>query len=185
MGCVSICTKERLLLLARLSKREFGKGDVAEVGVYRGGSAELIAKNFPDRLVHLFDTFTGIPVADEHDNYHKVGDFSNVLLENVQKQLIQFENIRWHVGVFPETATELTEQQFVFVHVDCDVYPSVMACCEFFYPRLSAGGVIVFDDYCAKTCLGAKAAVDTFFMDKPEKLVLPSGDGCYVIVGEH
>jgi hypothetical protein len=36
-------------------------GDLAEVGVYQGGSAKLIAEAKGDRPLHLFDTFEGLP----------------------------------------------------------------------------------------------------------------------------
>ncbi len=43
-------------------------GEVAEVGVYQGGSAKLLAKILPNKEIHLFDTFTGMPPTDpEHD----------------------------------------------------------------------------------------------------------------------
>jgi len=67
------------------------------------------------------------------------------------------------------------------VHIDVDIYQSVKDCCEFFYPRLHAGGVMLFDDYGKWTCPGAKLAVDEFFATKPEKrFYFPSGQ-CFVI----
>ena len=48
------------------------KGDFIECGVWRGGSAMLIAKilynrNITDRKIYLFDTFEGMPDATNHD----------------------------------------------------------------------------------------------------------------------
>lgn len=43
-------------------------------------------------------------------------------------------------------------------------------------PRLSSGGIIVFDEHGFPSCPGARAAVDDFLADKPEiPLVLPTG----------
>jgi O-methyltransferase len=40
-------------------------GEVAEVGVYKGGSAYLMDAIFdPDIPIHLFDTFAGMPPVD-------------------------------------------------------------------------------------------------------------------------
>jgi hypothetical protein len=40
-------------------------GEVAEVGVYKGGSAYLMAAIFdPDKPIHLFDIFAGMPPVD-------------------------------------------------------------------------------------------------------------------------
>jgi len=161
-------------------------GDIAEVGVYRGGSARILARLFPHKTVHLFDTFHGMPdIVHESDNCHKAGDFDDTSLEEVQTYLGDHSNVEFHVGIFPESAqsAEVREQMFALVHVDCDLYRSVRACCEFFYPRLSISGIMVFDDYHAETCLGARKAVDEFFADKPEKPVLPpiKNGGCYII----
>jgi O-methyltransferase len=60
--------------------------------------------------------------------------------------------------------------------VDVDILDSVKACCEFLYPRLQAGGFLVFDDYGFPSCPGARQAVDRYFRDKREvPLVLPTG----------
>ena len=40
--------------------------------------------------------------------------------------------------------------------------------CEFFYPRMQAGGILLFDDYGYPSCPRAREAVDEFFADKPE-----------------
>jgi len=47
--------------LGDVLKRVKVKGDVVEVGVYKGGSAKVIAKHFKDQKVYLFDTFNGFP----------------------------------------------------------------------------------------------------------------------------
>ena len=36
-------------------------GDIAEVGVYKGGSAKIICSAKGDRVLHLFDTFPACP----------------------------------------------------------------------------------------------------------------------------
>jgi hypothetical protein len=48
------------------------------------------------------------------------------------------------------------------------------------------GGIIVFDDYSAWSCLGAKKAVTQFFSNKLDKVILPpnTNGGCYVKVTE-
>src|SRR5208337_1294868 len=42
-------------------------GDIAEVGVYKGGSAKIICSAKGDRHLHLFDTFAGLPRVDDVD----------------------------------------------------------------------------------------------------------------------
>ena len=45
-------------------------GDLAEVGVYCGGSAKLICEAKGDSALHLFDTFNGIPGISPIDAFY-------------------------------------------------------------------------------------------------------------------
>jgi len=158
-------------------------GDVAEVGVYKGGTARLLAKSFEamGKHVHLFDTFSGMPPADPRIDLHREGDFCDTSLESVKAYLQDCKNVRFWQGVFPITSKPIENATFCFVHVDVDIYKSVMDCCRFFYPRLERGGIIIFDDYGFSSCPGAKKAVDEFFSDKKEKpCYLPTGQ-CTII----
>lgn len=151
-------------------------GEVAEAGVYRGGTGRLLAKSVaPDRTVHLFDTFEGMPATDPSRDVHREGDFSDVNVEDVAAYLSDCPNVRLYPGLFPATAEPVSSLRFSLVHVDVDIYQSVKDCCEFFYPRLVPGGIMVFDDYGFLSCPGAKAAVDEFFSTRPETpLYLPT-----------
>jgi O-methyltransferase len=60
--------------------------------------------------------------------------------------------------------------------VDVDIYASVLSCCEYFFPRMVPGGVLVFDDYGMLTCEGAKIALDEFCAARGQTpIYLPSG----------
>ena len=164
---------ERLILYTHLSNHICGS--IVEVGVYKGGSAEAIAKTkINDKKLFLFDTFEGMPQECEHDNYHKKGDFSDTSLESVVQGLGRFKNVFVHRGLFPqETGGFLGRETFSMVHIDVDIYKSYMDCLNFLWPRIVKGGIIIFDDYNEKTCLGAKLAVDEFFAAKKEPLIWP------------
>ena len=61
------------------------EGDVAEAGVYKGGSARLLATAFPHKTIYLFDSFEGMLENDElPEGHHKTGDFSDVSLNFVK-----------------------------------------------------------------------------------------------------
>ena len=158
-------------------------GEVAEVGVYKGGTARMLAKVFEPtgKTVHLFDTFAGMPPTDPTKDLHRESDFGDVSLEGVSEYLRDCPNVRLHQGFFPATAGPIENETFCFVHADVDIYRSVLDCCRFFYPRLVAGGVIIFDDYGRNSCPGAKEAVDEFFGDTPEQPVyVPTGQAFVV-----
>ena len=66
-------------------------------------------------------------------------------------------------------------------HIDVDIYEPTLASCAFFYPRMTPGGILLFDDYGFPACRGEKEAVDSFFADKPESVItLPSGQALVI-----
>ena len=155
------------------------RGDVVEVGVYKGGTGWLLGSAFAgdERSVLLFDTFEGMPEsADPQRDRHHAGDFSDTSLPAVSNALADWPKVSLVPGFFPDTAGPYKDSRFALVHVDVDIYRSVLDCCEFFYPRLETGGAMVFDDYGLRSCPGAKQAVDEFFATTPERpFYLPTG----------
>ncbi len=158
-------------------------GDMVEIGVYKGGSARLIAETIKPRMIHLFDTFTGMPKPDpsKGDTFRE-GQYGDTSVELVEKNLAGWSNIRIWKGLFPETVCELEDKRFSLVHIDCDIYSSTRACCEFFYTKIPTGAVMLFDDY--GHCRGARLAVDEFFVTRNEyPILLPSGQSVIIKQG--
>jgi O-methyltransferase len=169
----TVVDRPRLFKLVEYCKQtEKLPGSIAEVGVWKGGTAFLLASNNPNKHLYLFDTFEGMPESIKGIDLHKKGDFKNTSLEYVQELLKPHKNVSFHKGLFPkETSDVIKDEKFSLVHLDCDIYTSVKESLEFFYNRTVPNGIIVFDDYNAPTCPGAKLAVDEFLKDKPEKLI--------------
>jgi O-methyltransferase len=153
-------------------------GDFAECGVYKGGSAFLIADTLMknsvyDKQIHLFDTFTGMPAITKQDpasNAVWEGRFGDNSLMTVRDYLREFPSPVFHAGIIPETLQAAEDRRFAFVHIDVDLYQTHLDCCNFFYDRMVRGGIVIFDDYGRnffKTSV--RKAVDEFFRDKPEK----------------
>jgi O-methyltransferase len=158
-------------------------GSAAEIGVYKGGTARLLARVLSpvSKTLHIFDTFTGMPPVDPRLDQHRQGDFGDASLESVRGFLADLENVRIFPGTFPDTATAIRDERFCLVHVDADIYSSVRDCCAFFYERMNPGGVFVFDDYGCPACPGAKVAVDEFFRERDEKTIyLPTGQALVI-----
>lgn len=163
---------EALSLCAHVRRTAKVPGDIAELGVYRGGSARLICEYKGDRALHLFDTFDGLPEAAECDPKFRKGGF-NCPLDKVQTLLEGFPQVHFHRGLFPETARSLDHLTFSFVHFDVDLFQSTLSGLQWFYPRLNRGGVLISHDYTIAE--GVRKAFDKFFADKPECLLELAG----------
>lgn len=137
-------------------------GDLAELGVYRGGVTKLMAVACPSRKVFAFDTFTGMPTTGrESGEWHTPGQFSDV--GDVRQRLKVHSNVKCLAGVFPQSANGLERCQFALVHLDADWHSSTFEGLRWFWPRLVVGGLIVLDDWGWPYCPGVLSAVRKYF----------------------
>jgi Macrocin-O-methyltransferase (TylF) len=141
-GALSFYTSRQVLAHA-LSQVTL-EGSFLEFGVFKGGTIRYIAKLRPDRTVHGFDSFEGLPVAWEgtgHDRgaFHAKGQAPRVRA-----------NVRLHRGLFDVSLPLWVRQNndsIAFLHVDCDLYSSTHTIFEVLEDRLRPGLVIAFDEY--------------------------------------
>lgn len=144
------------------------KGDVAEVGSYKGGSARFLAVAAAQLgwspSLHVMDTFTGHPAAADYsrESAHVPGLFGDTDVKQVIAYLADLPNVKVQQGRFANTCHLIEDRRFALVHIDVDIYSSAAECLRFFWPRLLPGGTMVVDDYGFMTCQGLKAAVDEF-----------------------
>jgi O-methyltransferase len=182
-------TEDRSYIIYRLSQHcAHTDGDFAECGVYKGGTAFLIAyaqKNngVREKRLHLFDTFAGMPAdAGRDPSRHKESDFGDTSLDAIKEYLGDFPYMAFHPGIIPETFEAVKDSNFAFVHIDVDLYQTAKDCCDFFYERMVRGGIMIFDDYgFPRYRLAEKRAVDEFFSDKPESPISLCTGQCIVI----
>jgi hypothetical protein len=153
-------------------------GDVIECGSYRGATGLFLALlgrmyAIPQRVL-LLDTFAGVPALSSYDTgrdkdeFALAGDRVSQIREQATVLGVQ-DRIEIHRGLFAEVFPYLSQRSlsFAFAHIDANLYQSTKEACAFTMPRVSEGGIVVFDDYNGVCDLGARLAID-------EKL-LPNG----------
>ncbi|MDM7998660.1 MAG: TylF/MycF/NovP-related O-methyltransferase [Dehalococcoidia bacterium] len=164
-------------------------GDFAECGVYKGGSAFLIAWSLAQngaterRWFHVFDTFQGMPPSANADpSGIKQGRFGDTSLSAVQEYLKEFPFVRFHHGYIPTTLDPVKDRRFAFVHIDVDLYQTTKDCLDSFCDRIVPGRVMIFDD-CGWAVFtdSEKRAVDEFLANKREVPVSLRSGQCIVI----
>jgi hypothetical protein len=162
------------------------RGNFAEVGVWRGNTASILAY-YSQKInykCYLYDTFNGFPESDlvGVDNKQKKR-FSNTALESVVELVGCDSVVEIRKGYFPDTVEEVEEKSsFMFVSLDADLYKPIKEGLNFFYPRLVKYGMIVVHDYDSKHWPGCKKAVDEFLIDKDLFCVLmPDKSGSVII----
>ena len=159
-------------LLAEQIHEENIPGDVAELGVFRGDFAALINAAFPDRTLHLFDTFEGFSeedVAIERDmalSRAKAGDFANTSVALVREKLPYPDQAEFYKGYFPSTFGPCEGKTFAFVSIDADLYAPTAAALPLFWDRLSNGGVLLVHDVNSTQFTGAGKAVREFCKER-------------------
>jgi O-methyltransferase len=171
---------EKLYILsyfARITLRL--EGDIAELGVWKGGSAKFIADIFrgecrTHKTFFLFDSFDGMREINSKEDRHQIGDFSDTSISVVKKLMASVDSnlaVVLKQGWIPSTFSGLEANSFAFVHIDLDLYDPITDALDFIYPRLVFGGCIVFDDYGFASCPGAKKAIDNFALRTGENIL--------------
>ncbi len=171
-------------------------GVFVECGVWRGGSAMMIAKMLVnrkkfDRKLYLYDTFegmteptgndvgiNGITAADmlsniEHDKNDPIWCVAS--MQDVQKNLrstnIPTENVVYIKGMIENTIpAAVPEESIALLRLDTDWYESTKHELIYLFPKLILNGVIIIDDYGHWD--GCKKAVDEYFQDHNINILL-------------
>lgn len=149
-------------------------GDVAEVGVFRGGSTYFLARacsklGAKHLALHAIDTFEGHAsgTITSADSYHKEGMFADTSYEAVCEYLAEFDFVCVHKGEFSAVSPNLRSSHYRLVHIDTDLFKPTLNCLNYFLPRLSPGGILLIDDYLGRKCPGVTSAVHEFLAAHP------------------
>lgn len=178
------------------------EGRWAECGVFAGTSALALclaaraeAPGFDGAGLHLVDSFEGLsPLGEEDHRSERRADGTTVAvpppaargnfavpLDRVRDALAEFSGVSFHRGWIPPVLSALPEARWSFVHVDVDLYEPTRACLEYFYPRMTAGGIMLCDDYGTPAFPGARRAWREFCEGaKLGYVALPTGQAVLI-----
>ena len=120
-------------------------GMLAEFGVYKGTSLTQIAKFFPHRTVHGFDSFVGLP-----DAWGGTSKGAGAFDIGAKPPDLPVSNVEFHVGWFDDTVPVFAEQHsgpLAFAHLDADLYSSTKTVFDHLGDWFVAGTIVVFDEY--------------------------------------
>lgn len=201
---------ERSLLLMKLASLSATKGlDILEIGVFRGGSAQLIIDslaNLPHSInLFLVDTFSGHPstsVIDGVDGEQRVGQFHDTDFNEVAsflKSRLRKSKIRAFLvkadAMMIDCAQIPLDNQLGLVHIDTDLYSPTKKILFELADSLAPGGFFLIDDYLGGRTPGLKTAVEEFLTERSDFLFVPgivsqcilvkSSDGRGVHIAKH
>ncbi|MGI8787346.1 MAG: TylF/MycF/NovP-related O-methyltransferase [Pyrinomonadaceae bacterium] len=165
-------------------------GDIAECGVWRGGSMmtvalTLLALEDTSRKLYLYDTFEGMSeptafdksidgVSAESQMKQEAGKWCYASIEDVRENILSTgypkDKIHLVEGKIEDTIPKTLPGNLSLLRLDTDWYESTKWELNYLYPRLAPEGVLIIDDY--GHWQGARRAVDEYFAEQNLKIYL-------------
>lgn len=152
-------------------------GHIAEVGVFKAAASLFFAKLVrifePSSLtlVHGFDWFKGARITEE-EKYVKNGECQvdyDLIMQLIKSQ--GYEN-SVHIHNFDITKDlegffeKNPHLQFKLIFLDCGVYDVVSASIKHFWPRMTSGGIMIFDHYSHEFAPGEMRAIREYLPEE-------------------
>lgn len=169
-------------------------GCIVECGVWRGGMSAGMADVLPGRLHLLFDSFEGLPPAQDIDGENAISWQNNTsapsYFDNCRAERSYAERAmrmsaakRFELveGWFSDTLAKFTpEEPIAVLRLDGDWYESTLQCLTALYPHVVSGGLIIIDDYF--TWDGCSRAVHDYLSRTQAPERIEGGDNlCFII----
>lgn len=173
-------------------------GDVVDLGCNAGDSTvvmqQIITEMAPEKQVHAYDSFEGLPdlsAKDRHDGIYDKGYMavdSDALIAKFRALSLKMPQV--HHGWFQDTVPKELPDRICFALIDGDLYESTRHLLPYVYERMAPGAIgmlaVYYDDDVFRRegldgCYrspGVKRATDEFFRDKPEQV-------CVLYAGEY
>lgn len=138
------------------SQALFSGGAMVECGVNTGIIPLTVAKYIGldtrvSRPYYLLDTYNGIPEAQLTDDEREQGQFLNELYRDCYDAVVEtfrpFPSVRIVRGEIPGTLSEIDAESISYLMLDLNVAYPEKCVLEQLWDRMTAGALIVLDDY--------------------------------------
>ena len=167
------------------------EGDFVECGTNKGGFARAIVEyadlSTTGKYFYLLDTFEGLPgqlmtkedkAAGKKEHFEK--EYTSCYDEVIQT-FADFPFVKIIKGAVPDTLSKVTAAKIAFLSIDMNSIVPEIAALNYFWNKLSKGGMIVLDDYAYVTCELQYEAHKNWAKEKKIKiLTLPTGQGLII-----
>jgi hypothetical protein len=166
------------------------EGDFVECGVWRGGSAMLMAKilvdrGVTDRRVWLYDTFEGMTAPGAYDTSFAgeaavardgwcEADIDDVTRNLRLTGIPESQRVLVKGKVEDTLPGEMPDGPIAVLRLDTDWYESTKHELNVLYPKLTGNGVLIIDDY--GHWQGCRKAVDEYVREHGLPLMLTRVD---------
>jgi len=159
-------------------------GDFVECGVAKGFLSRAIV-NYVDfnslkKKFYLLDTYSGLveeQITEEEKRLGTKGGGYEESYEEVKRTFADFdvEVIR---GQVPDTLNQVKADKVCYLSIDMNCVAPEIAAAEFFWEKITSGGIILLDDYGWPGHIEQKRGFDHFAEQRGvQVLSLPTGQG--------
>lgn len=175
----------KLYEIAKTLESEKLQGNFVECGVWKGGSAGIVADVGKNRDIWLFDSFEGCPKPTDLDITYNGQEGKEGICRADEREVRQlfFDKLRIDEsrvkivrGLFEDTIPKFKDKigPIALLHLDTDWYSSTKICLENLFDKVAKGGFVVIDDY--GHWKGCRKAVDEFIKQNNLKVKLIKTD---------
>jgi hypothetical protein len=202
---IAYSSEETLMFSYECAKKmKDSDGVYVECGVAAGAQIIAMAEGAPNKIIHAFDSFEGIPMPSNRDDQMpgikyltkdeqlalpepgkqelKSSGATVISLDSFLQNISRLENkdnVVIHKGWFENTVEHNDIDKISILRLDGDLYNSTMVCLKHLFPKVIKGGIVIIDDWQLGGC--QMACKDYFFSINIKPNYLTISNICYFI----
>jgi hypothetical protein len=154
-------------------------GDFVELGVFYGHLSKVII-NYAPEVLNGRNFFLVDPWGNLGEKAFSNYLYNEDIFEAVKSRFEGIEQIKLIRGAVPAILSKIPVTNVSFLLIDMNGHEAELAALNYFYPKMSKGGIIYFDDYGGRWPKLRKV-IDDFLFDKPEELLTFASPNAIII----